>query len=499
MVRLVYVVLFRNLDGIILEEEDRGHKSRSAKGPAVEEILKMHDKATHRWNTFFIIVCAFAVFIDPLFCYIHVIWEHRMCFHYDWTLVWTYIGLRTAVDVFYIIDIIIFFCGICKKRQGKKFGACWKARNDQQTVLALKEVIKKRYLLPLSILPRILVSLPIPEGLVGLALMSVYFDPIYVIIIITPFQYTLRIFLIYGSQRWLPIKKTATGRWLKPLLDFLPFILASHESRARSYHLKLNEKKHLMKPDIDLWLSKNDLSELKTMTKDSKDLKTMTKKKKTLKTVIIENIDKLEENKDINVRNIISILPIKFKRSLIRLLCLASLKKVSMLANLNEEMLKEICEHLKPVIYTEDNYIVEKGKPLGMMLFITQGLGWSYTTNNVNGGGTNCGSSTNKWLRRGDFYGEELLNWAFKCPSFTDLPISTRTVVSQEKVEAFALRASDLKSIVCKFWWHFIRELEQANLEQWENSAASSIQGAWRNRLARARHSNRWDKFTVEY
>ncbi|XP_061996195.1 putative cyclic nucleotide-gated ion channel 8 [Rosa rugosa] len=278
---------------------------------------------------------------------------------------------------------------------------------------------------------------------------------------------------------------------------FLVYLNARvQESRARSYHLKLNEKKHLMKPDIDLWLSKNDL---KTMTKDSKDLKTMTKKKKTLKTVIIENIDKLEENTDINVRNIISILPIKFKRSLIRLLCLPSLKKVPMLANLDEEMLKEICEHLKPVIYTEDNYIVEKGKPLGMMLFITQGLVWSYTTNNVNVGGTNCGSSTNKWLKRGDFYGEELLNWAFKCPSFTDLPISTRTVVSQEKVEAFALRASDLKSIVCKFWWHFIRELEQADLEQWENSAASSIQGAWRNRLARARRSNRWDKFTVEY
>nr|XP_011470495.1 PREDICTED: cyclic nucleotide-gated ion channel 1-like [Fragaria vesca subsp. vesca] len=162
-------------------------------------------------------------------------------------------------------------------------------------------------------------------------------------------------------------------------------------------------------------------------------------------------------------------------------------------------MLKMICEHLKPVIYTEDNYIVQDGKPLGMMFFITQGLTWSYTTEHINGGRTSFDSSSNEWLKKGDFYGEVLLNWAFKSPSFSALPISTRTVMSQEKVEAFTLRASDLKSIVYKFWWHFTKELEQVELEQWENAAASSIQGAWRNRLAKARHSNFWDKFTAHY
>lgn len=166
-----------------------------------------------------------------------------------------------------------------------------------------------------------------------------------------------------------------------------------------------------------------------------------------------------------------------------------------LLANLNDKMLKVICEYLKPVIYTEENYIVKEGKPLGMLLFITQGIAWTYTTSNIDGAETSI-----KWLERGDSYGEELLNWAFKCPSFSHLPISTRTVMSQEKVEAFALRASDLKSIVSKFWWHFItRELHQAELEQWENSAASSIQAAWRSHVARAaRRSNLWDKFTVE-
>ncbi|PRQ37269.1 putative IQ motif, EF-hand binding, cGMP-dependent kinase [Rosa chinensis] len=252
-----------------------------------------------------------------------------------------------------------------------------------------------------------------------------------------------------------------------------------------------------MKPDIDLWLSKNDLSKLKTVTKSSKDLQTTNLKEKALKTVILENIHKLEENKDIDVQNIISILPIKYKKSVMRLLCLASLKKVPMLENLNEKMLKVICEHLKPVIYMEDSYIIQEGKPLGMTLFITHGIAWTYTVSNNVGAETSCGSSSNKWLKRGDYYGEELLKWAFKCPSYSDLPISTRTVMSQERVEAFALRASDLKSIVSKYWWHFTRELPQVELKQWENSATSSIQAAWRSHLARARHSNGWDKFTV--
>jgi hypothetical protein len=94
------------------------------------------------------------------------------------------------------------------------------------------------------------------------------------------------------------------------------------ESQERSNQLKAKENKNLMKPDIDLWLSKN-------------DLKTKNTKKEALKTVIIENIHKLEENKDIDVQNIISILPIKYKKSIMRLLCLTSLKKVSTFFFLN--------------------------------------------------------------------------------------------------------------------------------------------------------------------
>ncbi|XP_061994626.1 cyclic nucleotide-gated ion channel 1-like isoform X2 [Rosa rugosa] len=583
----------RNFDGINLlgesDKENGGQRSTSAEGPAVQEIIKARAKGMHRWNTFFIILCSFAVFVDPLFCYLNVIEEDNMCFNNDWKVLLAYVCLRIVVDVFYAVDIIIFLCGVFKKRKGKKLWACWKSRNDQKTVVPLKQAIK-RY----SVLLPILVAFPILEILL-LSPLRDYWDPIYVIFIVAPFQYVLRIFLIYGSQRWHLMKKTAAGRWLKPLLDFLPFVLASHLFGALWYRLavqrqidcwKTNSKIIRGKPyenwykfeckdsspsnsssfnssllqelcptkdenskvfdfgiyfyalhsnvtnssnlsrrmSLSFWWALRNLSSFGSNLLTSMHIleiifsmaisicgmalflvylnarvQTTNKREKPLKTVILENIHKLEENKDIDVQNIISILPIKYKKSIMRFLCLASLKKVPMLENLNEKMLKVICEHLKPVIYIEDNYIIEEGKPLGMILFITQGIAWTYAVSNNVGAETSCGSSSNKWLNRGDYYGEELLQWAFKCPSYCDLPISTRTVISQEKVEAFALRASDLKSIVSKYWWHFTREVPQVELEQWENSAASSIQAAWRSHLARARHSNGWDKFTVQY
>jgi cyclic nucleotide gated channel len=151
---------------------------------------------------------------------------------------------------------------------------------------------------------------------------------------------------------------------------------------------------------------------------------------------------------------------------------------------MNENVLKGIAEHLKPVIYNEDNYIVQEGKPLGKMLFITQGIAWTYTTNGSVG--TICDS---KWLERGSFCGEELLNGAFKSPFLPDIPISTRTVISQEQVEAFAIRASDLKSVVVKFWWYFSKKVTcVSQLKQWEHLAASSIQATWRrHHCAKAR------------
>ncbi|KAM1173824.1 hypothetical protein PS1_026827 [Malus domestica] len=104
------------------------------------------------------------------------------------------------------------------------------------------------------------------------------------------------------------------------------------------------------------------------------------------------------------------------------------------------------------------------------MLFIWRGTTLTYTTSK---GATNvC-----KCLEKNDLYGEELVIWALKSASFSELPICTTTLVSLSKVEAYSITANDLKSVVAKFWLFFRRDLSHSPVECF---AASSIQIAWR-------------------
>ncbi|KAM5555123.1 cyclic nucleotide-gated ion channel 1-like [Rosa sericea] len=592
---------------------DEGHRS---KGTVLKEKLEANHNAKNWWNTFFIISCAFAVFNDPIFCYMNAIDSLNKCITTDIKLAIIYICSRTVTDVVYLIDFLISKCGYCC------CCCCCCCRRGKRSCRSCFPNL-------ISTLSGIYVFLPIAQILV--MRMTTSLDPnASNFLFFTSLQYTLRIYYIYGSLKRRPIISiTQAERWLRPILGFVPFILASHlfgafwyllatqrqihcwvsvrneitlpfgpngtvtyitsknkmgfvacdynhslsysegynlshwdescpvkdadpktfdfgiylyalqsdvanfskplsqrvfqsfwwalrnlssfgsnltssmdtleiffsvlisisgmalflvylnarvqESQERSNKLLLKEKKQLMKPDIDLWLSKNNLS---------KDMETAVtkKKKKSLKSMIMENIHKLEENSDLDAQNILSVLPIKEKQNIMCVLFLASLKKAPVFQTINERVLKAICQHLVPVTYTEDSYIVQEGKPLGKMLLFIQGTAVTYSY-----GETSSGSSSNKWLKKEDFYGDELLKWAFKSPSFSDLPISTTNVIAQEKVEAFAIRANDLKSICFKFWWLFSREVNASQLEQWQHLAASSIQATWRNRQARIR------------
>ncbi|XP_059433439.1 silicon efflux transporter LSI2-like [Corylus avellana] len=107
--------------------------------------------------------------------------------------------------------------------------------------------------------------------------------------------------------------------------------------------------------------------------------------------------------------------------------------------------LQLICDYLKPVHYKQHSYIVREGESLDAMLFITQGIIWNFTTIN--------GERRNKCIEEGNFNGEELLEWGLDSPALPDLselPISLKTAKTHTKVEAFALMANDLRTIVCK-------------------------------------------------
>lgn len=152
--------------------------------------------------------------------------------------------------------------------------------------------------------------------------------------------------------------------------------------------------------------------------------------------------------------------------------------KVPMFEKMDEQLLDAMCDRLKPVLYTEESYIVREGDPVDEMLFIMRGRLLTMTTN-----GGRTGFFNSEYLKAGDFCGEELLTWALDPHSSSNLPISTRTVQALSEVEAFALKADDLKFVASQFRRLHSKQLRHTfrlYSQQWRTWAACFIQAAWR-------------------
>ncbi|KAF8035507.1 hypothetical protein BT93_C1512 [Corymbia citriodora subsp. variegata] len=177
-------------------------------------------------------------------------------------------------------------------------------------------------------------------------------------------------------------------------------------------------------------------------------------------------------------------LPADLRRDIQRHLCLDLVRRVPFFSQMDDQLLDAICERLVSSLSTEGTYIVREGDPVTEMLFIIRGRLESSTTN---GGRTGFFNSIT--LRPGDFCGEELLAWALLPKSSVNLPSSTRTVRTLVEVEAFALRAEDLKFVANQF-----RRLHSKKLQHtfrfyshhWRTWAACFIQAAWRRHKRRS-------------
>ncbi|GER33526.1 cyclic nucleotide-gated channel 15 [Striga asiatica] len=178
-------------------------------------------------------------------------------------------------------------------------------------------------------------------------------------------------------------------------------------------------------------------------------------------------------------------LPLDLRRDIKRHLCYDLVRRVPLFDQMDERMLDAICERLKPSLCTQGTCILREGDPVNDMVFVIRGHLDSFTTN---GGRTGFFNSCR--IGPGDFCGEELLTWALdpRGASVAGLPSSTRSVRAVSEVEAFALRAEDLKFVAAQF-----RRLHSKQLRhkfrfyshQWRAWAACFIQAAWRRHLRR--------------
>nr|CAB3467314.1 unnamed protein product [Digitaria exilis] len=157
--------------------------------------------------------------------------------------------------------------------------------------------------------------------------------------------------------------------------------------------------------------------------------------------------------------------------------------QVPLFSQMDDQLLDAICERLVSSLSTEGTYIVREGDPVTEMLFIIRGKLESSTTD---GGRTGFFNSIT--LKPGDFCGEELLEWALVPKSTVNLPSSTRTVKAILEVEAFALRAEDLRFVASQFRRLHSRKLQHTfryYSHHWRTWAACFIQHAWRRHKRR--------------
>ncbi|KAM3694010.1 hypothetical protein ACJW31_07G028200 [Castanea mollissima] len=194
------------------------------------------------------------------------------------------------------------------------------------------------------------------------------------------------------------------------------------------------------------------------------------------KAKIIEYVDqRYEADEDVDVETLIHDLPPKLRRVVNRHICLELLKNLEIMKDSwlarEKQLLRKICDTLKPTFYNEHCYIVREGDPIDAVFFIADGIVWTSTSNN----GEGSSSRRAERLESGQYFGEELLEWVLKPTSGRDLsilPVSSKTLKTHTKVEAYALMAHDFN----KIWQWSLLGPEQ--LDQ----AAILIQRFWRRK-----------------
>ncbi|KAH7538193.1 hypothetical protein FEM48_Zijuj03G0172900 [Ziziphus jujuba var. spinosa] len=156
---------------------------------------------------------------------------------------------------------------------------------------------------------------------------------------------------------------------------------------------------------------------------------------------------KLEDKKDIDVKNLLSILPIEYKESLKKHFCLASLEKWCTASTAT------LLERKNHAAKNDDN-------------------------------GSSYGFTSFKRLERGDYYGEELIKETLTSPNLvSSFPISSLNVKSHTKVEALVLTANDLMAFKFKHDWLFTNKHSTDPTETKSEWASHAIQNVWRRHV----------------
>ncbi|CAN6700237.1 unnamed protein product [Malus baccata var. baccata] len=190
------------------------------------------------------------------------------------------------------------------------------------------------------------------------------------------------------------------------------------------HRTQMRQKMKQKSREIELWLFKNGIA---------------TRSNKAMKLQFMEKVQQaLEAYMDTNLDNILPIIPSDVQSRIKDSMPLAKLKQARMLQGMDEAVLKMICQKFQPKRYTGNEIIIQKGRPLEIMLFIVDG-------NVLIEKGSNDSDDSERGA--GELCGEELLRWPFSTYFRHKNWVATESVKATGVVEALLLEAHDLESI----------------------------------------------------
>ncbi|KAK7273359.1 hypothetical protein RIF29_14408 [Crotalaria pallida] len=177
-------------------------------------------------------------------------------------------------------------------------------------------------------------------------------------------------------------------------------------------------------------------------------------------------------------------LPEGLRKDIKRYLCLDLVKKVPLFHNLDELILDNICDRVKPLVFCKDEKIIREGDLVPRIIFIVRGR----IKRNQS---LSKGMVASSILEPGGFFGDELLSWCLRRPFIDRLPASSATFTCVESAEAFGLDAGHLKYITDHFRYKFANERLKRTARyyssNWRTWASVNIQIAWRRYRKRTR------------
>ncbi|KAM6582042.1 hypothetical protein CsatB_009044 [Cannabis sativa] len=176
--------------------------------------------------------------------------------------------------------------------------------------------------------------------------------------------------------------------------------------------------------------------------------------------------------------------PDGLRRDIRRFLCIDIVKKVPLFHLLDDLILDNICDRLRPLIYSKGEKIVREGDPIKRMSFIVRGRVKRSQR-------LSKGFLATSTLECGGFLGDELLSWCL-CRPFRDrLPASSATFTCVDMIESFVIDAEDLRYVINHFRYKFASERLKRTARyyssNWRTWGAVVIQLGWRRYRMRTR------------